>query len=46
MGRCQGRYCEPVIAAMLSDARANVRDELSGFSPRAPVKPVRIDDLA
>ena len=43
MGRCQGRYCECIIAAMLPDAR---RDELSYLSPRAPITPIPAKDLA
>ena len=42
MGRCQGRGCESLVAAMMPGA---ARDELSGLAPRAPVKPVRIADL-
>ena len=46
MGRCQGRYCEPIVAAMLPADTAVARDELFGLAPRAPVKPIRIKDLA
>lgn len=46
MGRCQGRYCEPLVAALLPGTMTNARDELSGLVPRAPVKPMPIGDLA
>jgi thioredoxin reductase len=43
MGRCQGRYCGPVLAALLADGRAPAdRDR---FAPRGPIKPVAIADL-
>lgn len=41
MGRCQGRYCEALVTAMLPQA-----DERSALAPRPPAKPVRIEDLA
>ncbi|MBI3455844.1 MAG: FAD-dependent oxidoreductase [Candidatus Rokubacteria bacterium] len=46
MGRCQGRYCAPVIAALLADRQGRRVDELAFFAPRAPVKPVAVVDLA
>jgi len=46
MGRCQGRYCESTIAAVVPVAPAVPRDELFGFSPRAPIRPVRIGSIA
>ncbi len=45
MGRCQGRYCAPVLAAMLAERQARPVDEGAFFAPRAPVKPVAIGDL-
>lgn len=41
MGRCQGRYCESIVAGMLPQG-----DERSALAPRPPAKPVRIEDLA
>jgi len=38
MGRCQGRYCAPLLAARLGDA--------SLFAPRPPFKPVTIAAIA
>ncbi|WP_448955427.1 FAD-dependent oxidoreductase [Labrys neptuniae] len=46
MGRCQGRYCAPVLDALLAERHGRPRDEHSGFAPRLPVKPVAIEDLA
>jgi NADPH-dependent 2,4-dienoyl-CoA reductase/sulfur reductase-like enzyme len=45
MGRCQGRYCESIVAAMLPQSAGVARDESFAFAPRAPIKPVRIKDL-
>lgn len=45
MGRCQGRYCAPVLDALLAERCGRPRDELSGMAPRPPAKPVRIGDL-
>jgi NADPH-dependent 2,4-dienoyl-CoA reductase/sulfur reductase-like enzyme len=46
MGRCQGRYCAPVLVSLLADRQGRARDELAYFAPRAPVKPVAVADLA
>jgi len=46
MGRCQGRYCESLIAAMLPADAGVPRDELFNLAPRVPVNPIRIKDLA
>jgi hypothetical protein len=46
MGRCQGRYCAPVLDALLAARFGRERDQFSGFAPRVPVKPVAIGDLA
>jgi NADPH-dependent 2,4-dienoyl-CoA reductase/sulfur reductase-like enzyme len=43
MGRCQGRYCESVAAAMMRGTAPS--DELSHLAPRVPAKPIRIKDL-
>jgi D-hydroxyproline dehydrogenase subunit alpha len=43
MGRCQGRYCASIVASMLP---GSVHDERFGFAPRAPIKPIRIKDVA
>jgi D-hydroxyproline dehydrogenase subunit alpha len=46
MGRCQGRYCAPVLDALLAERFGRGRDEFTGFAPRVPVAPVAIEDLA
>lgn len=45
MGRCQGRYCAPVIASILSERQGRALDEFALFAPRAPIKPIRIADI-
>ena len=42
MGRCQGRYCGPVVARLVSEATGKPLEDLSFFAPRVPVKPVAI----
>jgi NAD(P)H-nitrite reductase large subunit len=46
MGPCQGRYCRPLLEALITDRCGTTPDEFSGFAPRPPVKPVLIRDLA
>lgn len=46
MGRCQGRYCGPILDALCAARSGSERNEFSGFAPRAPVRPVAIEDLA
>lgn len=46
MGKCQGRYCGPVVVAM-SAARSGITvDERSGFAPQVPFKPTPISVIA
>jgi D-hydroxyproline dehydrogenase subunit alpha len=45
MGRCQGRYCAPVLASLLAERQGRPVDELAFFAPRMPAKPVAISDL-
>lgn len=42
MGPCQGRYCRPLLEALMDGPPG----ELTGFAPRPPVGPVLIRDLA
>jgi D-hydroxyproline dehydrogenase subunit alpha len=42
MGRCQGRYCGPVAARLVSEATGKPLEDISFFAPRVPVKPVAI----
>lgn len=46
MGPCQGRFCRPLLEALIGHVSGAAPDELSGFAPRLPVKPVAIRDLA
>ncbi|WP_421725017.1 FAD-dependent oxidoreductase [Bauldia sp.] len=39
MGRCQGRYCAPLAAKLLSEMTGRPRDVEDGFAPRLPAKP-------
>jgi len=45
MGACQGRYCAPVVAAMIAKRDGRPVDEFSFFAPRLPLKPIRIADI-
>lgn len=45
MGPCQGRYCGPLIAAMVARSTGKAPGELSGFAPAPPVRPVEIGSL-
>ncbi len=45
MGRCQGRYCAPLLAEHLAEAQGRPLDGFSLFAPRAPVKPITIADI-
>lgn len=46
MGRCQGRYCAPLLVRMAREAGVEVVDDDAFFAPRAPFKPVPIARLA
>jgi thioredoxin reductase len=45
MGRCQGRYCAPLLADHLAETQGRPLDNLALFAPRAPVKPIAIADI-
>ncbi len=45
MGRCQGRYCAPLLAELLTDKSESPIDEESFFAPRVPVIPIRVGDI-
>jgi hypothetical protein len=45
MGRCQGRYCGPILAALAAARRGVALDEAGHWAPRPPVKPIRIADI-
>ncbi|MDA2981856.1 MAG: FAD-dependent oxidoreductase [Actinomycetota bacterium] len=46
MGRCQGRYCSPVIQKLISENSGYDISERSGFAPQIPIKPVEIGVVA
>jgi NADPH-dependent 2,4-dienoyl-CoA reductase/sulfur reductase-like enzyme len=46
MGRCQGRYCGPVLAALAATGQGVPIDEAAHWAPRPPAKPIRIADIA
>lgn len=46
MGRCQGRYCAPVLAACLAGKQGRPLEDLSFFAPQVPIKPVDIATVA
>ena len=46
MGRCQGRYCAPRVAAWCAAARGEAPDPFRLFAPRFPVKAVPAYALA
>jgi thioredoxin reductase len=45
MGRCQGRYCGPVAAQLVSAATGRPLDDKSHFAPRVPIKPISIASI-
>jgi NAD(P)H-nitrite reductase large subunit len=45
MGRCQGRYCGPLLVEELARLSGRPVGEMDFFAPRGPFKPVRISDL-
>jgi NADPH-dependent 2,4-dienoyl-CoA reductase/sulfur reductase-like enzyme len=45
MGRCQGRYCGPVLAALAAARQGRPLDEAAHWAPRPPMKPIRIADV-
>jgi len=46
MGRCQGRYCSPVIQKLISENTGSELNQFSGFAPQVPIKPVPIGVIA
>jgi hypothetical protein len=45
MGRCQGRYCGPVLAALSAESERRALDEAGHWAPRPPVTPIAIADI-
>lgn len=46
MGRCQGRYCAPLLAQRLGAAQGRDAAEADLFAPRPPFKPLTLAQLA
>ena len=46
MGRCQGRYCGPLLVKLLAERAMQEPDPLSWFAPQFPVKPLPIGRAA
>lgn len=45
MGRCQGRYCGPVLTALSAAHEGRPLDETGHWAPRPPVTPISIGDI-
>ena len=46
MGPCQGRLCGPTVAAVIAEIRGAAVEEVGHFRPRAPYKPITVNELA
>jgi len=46
MGRCQGKYCSHIIAALVKMKPGVDLDEFTFLAPRPPIKPLSINTLA
>ncbi|MDW8398892.1 MAG: FAD-dependent oxidoreductase [Acetobacteraceae bacterium] len=46
MGRCQGRYCGPLLAAAAAEAAGLPLDESFFLAPRPPAKPLPLSAIA
>lgn len=46
MGKCQGRYCGPVVTSMVARKSGNPIDEFAGFLSQVPYKPTEIALIA
>lgn len=42
MGKCQGRYCAPVVTKLAAQASSVVPSATSGFLPQVPIVPVPV----
>jgi bacterioferritin-associated ferredoxin len=43
MGRCQGRYCAPVLAELAARRSGRATEESDWFAPAPPFKPLPVD---
>jgi hypothetical protein len=46
MGKCQGRYCGPVLAVLAARQSGEPVGPYSGFAPQPPVVPVAAGMIA
>ncbi|MGE0211136.1 MAG: FAD-dependent oxidoreductase [Parvibaculaceae bacterium] len=46
MGPCQGRYCGPLVAALVAEKGGKAIDGMSFWAPRPPAKPLAISEIA
>jgi len=46
MGACQGRYCGPIVTALMAERLGRDPGEEHRFAPRMPVKPIPVADIA
>jgi thioredoxin reductase len=46
MGKCQGRYCGPVLTRLASEATGDAVDAFSGFLSQAPITPTPVGAIA
>jgi NAD(P)H-nitrite reductase large subunit len=46
MGPCQGRLCGPIVAAVIAETQSVPVQEVGHFRPRAPYKPITVNELA
>jgi NAD(P)H-nitrite reductase large subunit len=46
MGRCQGRYCGPILTALSAAREGRALDESGHWAPRPPITPIPIGQIA
>ncbi len=46
MGACQGRYCGPLVTALMAERLGRDPDDELRFAPRMPIKPIAVADIA
>lgn len=45
MGRCQGRYCGPILTALSAAREGRALDEAGHWAPRPPIAPIPIGQI-
>lgn len=46
MGKCQGRYCGPLVVELAAKCSGTAYDDRSGFAPQYPVIPTQVQVMA